>query len=124
MFGRNRRRAPTSAGSPATKPLRKPVIEERLERELNTTTFVQSSSWSADGGGSPNQSSVYASSEASTKPCSRASPARVSRKESGAMAPVGLFGVLSHTNAARRQTSSCTSSSAGRKPCASRDRKS
>ena len=112
-FGRNRRSASISAGSPATKPLRKPVIDERFESVLNATTFVQSSSWSAEGGGSSNQSSLYASSEARTKPCSRASTASRSRNASGATAPVGLFGVLSQTSAVRSQTSSATASSVG-----------
>ena len=40
---------------------------------MKTTTFVRSASCSAEAGGSSNQSSVYASSEATTKPCSRAS---------------------------------------------------
>jgi hypothetical protein len=58
MFGRNVRNAAMSSGSPATKPLRNPVIEERFESVLKTTTLVQSSSSRADGGGSSNQSSL------------------------------------------------------------------
>ena len=71
-LGRKRRSAAISSGSPATKPLRNPVIEERFDSVLNATTFVQSSSCSTEGGGSSNQSSLYASSDASTKPCARA----------------------------------------------------
>ena len=73
--GRNAFSAPISVGSPAAKPLRYPVIELRFESVLKTITLVRSASCSADAGGSSNQSSVYASSEATTKPCSRASPA-------------------------------------------------
>ena len=112
-FGRNRRRASTSSGSPATNPLRKPVIDDRFESVLNATTFVRSASCSAEGGGSSNQSSVYASSEASTKPRSRASDASRSRNASGATAPVGLFGELSQTSAVRSPDVVGTSSSVG-----------
>ena len=68
------------------------------------------------GGGSSNQSSVYASSEASTKPCARASPREPSRRSSDATAPVGLFGVFSQTSAARPQTSSAHLVEVGEEP--------
>jgi hypothetical protein len=49
-----------------------------LERVLKTATFVWSVSCSAEAGGCSNQSSVYASSDATTKPYSRASFANCS----------------------------------------------
>jgi hypothetical protein len=56
--GRNALSADTSAGSPATKPLRYPVIEERFDSVLKTATFVRSPTCSAEAGGDSNQSSV------------------------------------------------------------------
>ena len=64
--------AATISGGAQTKPERYPVIDERFESVLKTTTFVRSATCSADTGGSSNQSSEYASSEQTRKPCSRA----------------------------------------------------
>ena len=60
---------------------------------LNTATFVRSATCSADAGGSaPKYSSEYASSDATTKSCDRASSAARSYSSKGAVAAVGLFG--------------------------------
>ena len=73
--GLNARSASETSGGAQTKPQRIPVIDERFESVLKTTTFSRSATWSAETGSSPNQISEYASSEQSRKPCSRASSA-------------------------------------------------
>ena len=86
-------RAPMRSGSPAAKPLRYPVIDERLLNVCRTTTLLRSPVASAlEGGASPNQSSLYASSEASSTSWERQRSAASRRNDSGATAPVGLFG--------------------------------
>jgi hypothetical protein len=61
--GRNFRSASITGAGAAVKPDRYPVIDERLESVLKTTTLVRSDTCSADAGGSSNHSSEYASSE-------------------------------------------------------------
>src|SRR5205823_2323057 len=65
--GRYDFRAATTSGGAATKPERYPVIEDRLLSVWKTTVRDRSAAWSAEGGGSSNHSSVYASSEPMTK---------------------------------------------------------
>src|SRR5581483_10203368 len=50
----------------------RPEAAQRIDSVLNTTTFVRSPTSSAETGGSSNQSSEYASSEQTRKPCVRA----------------------------------------------------
>ena len=57
-FGRYCRSAATSAGSPATKPERKPVIDERFDSVLKTTTSVEVVELQRGGGWRSNQSSL------------------------------------------------------------------
>ena len=73
--------APRSASaSPATNPLRYPVIDERLLSVLSTTTLVRSPSCRrAPAGPSSNHSSLYASSEASSTSC--AAPASAASRQ-------------------------------------------
>ena len=93
VAGRSRLRSAISPRSPATNPLRYPVIDERFDNVLIASTFVRSESWSTPGGGSsPNHSSEYASSDASTTSCIRHRSAASSKNPTGAIAPVGLFG--------------------------------
>src|SRR5215218_7921817 len=87
-------------------------MDERLESVLNASTPVRSATCSADAGGSPaNQSSLYASSLASTAPATRDRAAASSRNAGGAVTAVGLFGVLSHSSASRSQSSASRSGS-------------
>ena len=92
-LGRSALRAPIRPGSPAANALRYPVIDDRLLSVLIARTLVRSPTCSADTGGGPsNQSSLYASSEASNTSWWRHRSAAWRRKSSDATAPVGLFG--------------------------------
>jgi len=71
----NARSASATEVFAATNPERYPVIDERFDSVLKTTTFSRFATCSAETGGSSNQSSEYASSEQTRKPCPRASSA-------------------------------------------------